>query len=391
MSSFVERARELSEAEPLERREPTYPKGWQPRSEIDDDGGFIVSEPYEDGQDLDQSALFELHEQDESKWTITKVRSSRWQQRARGEDPVWLKASKIEFEPAVRIEAAKVDVEKMIARVRKWRPRTPKTTTDRSFWSPVGDTQIGKIEGGGTTATEDRFLSEMHRVVHRQKEIQAATVWLPWLGDCIEGVVSQGGRVQGRTDLPITDQVAVVREMMLLQIKTFAPTTDRIEIVSIPGNHDEPSRDLFTEGTDSWAVDSLRAVRMAIRENPELVDKVGFHLPKRDTLTVTVDVQGKRIAMAHGHQFPNKQQYWQSWWDEQIRARTFPGEADILLAAHRHHLVISDFGGDRMFIQIPAMDGGSQHYDDRHGGGVPTRMVSFILDSGGIRNFDPVT
>ncbi len=390
MSDFVDRARELSKPT-VKHRGPTYPKGWQPRSEVDDDGGFIISEPYGEGEDLDQSALFELHELDEAAWTVIRIKSSSWQQRQRDEEPVWLKASQMWFEPASKVQAAKIDVEKMVARVRKWRPRTPKQTTDRSFWSPVGDTQIGKIEGGGTDASGDRFLSEMDRIVHNQKQAKAAVVWLPWLGDCIEGVVSQRGRVQGRLDMPITDQVAVVREMMLLQIKTFAPTTDRIEIVSIPGNHDEPSRDLFTEGTDSWAVDALRAVRMAIRENPELVDKVGFHFPTRDTLTVTVDVQGKRISMAHGHQFPSKQQYWQTWWDEQIRARTFPGEADILLAAHRHHLVISDFGGGRMFIQIPAMDGGSQHFDDRHGGGVPSRMVSFILDSGGIRNFDPVT
>ncbi|KKK89343.1 hypothetical protein LCGC14_2734060 [marine sediment metagenome] len=40
MSGFVDRARELSESEPLKHRGPTYPKGWQPQSVVDDDGGF---------------------------------------------------------------------------------------------------------------------------------------------------------------------------------------------------------------------------------------------------------------------------------------------------------------------------------------------------------------
>lgn len=364
---------------------------WQPRSEVEDGvGGFIVTEPYTEGDNPDTDALFELHNLDPRLWTITRSRSSRWQQRSAGSEPVWLEASRIEFQPATTVKAASVDADKIVARIAKWRPRTPKTTTDRSLWAPVGDTQIGKVEGGGTAATVQRFLDELGRMVERQKQVKAGRVVLPWLGDCIEGVVSQGGKVQGRLDLTVTEQVRVVRRLVMAQVKAFAPLADELTVVAIPGNHDEPSRDLFTVGTDSWALEAVSAVADGITENPELSNKVRFLYPDRDTLTVTVDESGMRVCMAHGHQFPNTRDYWEKWWAGQITARLLPGDADVLLAAHRHHLRVQDFGGGRVFIQIPALDGGSQHFDDRRGGNTPSRMVSFVLEDGRIRLMDPV-
>ena len=380
----------LGDTSPVKHRGKRWPDGWQPRSEVEDGvGGFIVSEPYEN--DIDPDGLFELHGLDPQEWTITRSRSSRWQMWRKSDDePVWLKASQIHFEPAGNVAVASADADKIVTQISKWRPRTPKVTTERSFWAPVGDTQIGKIEGGGTPKTVERFLTETGRMVARQRDIKSSRVFLPWLGDCIEGVVSQKGKVQGRLDLRITEQVRVVRRLLMAQIKAFAPLTDELTIVAIPGNHDEPSRDLFTVGTDSWALDAVSAVADGVAENPELKGRVNFLYPDHDTMTVTVDDQNVRVTMAHGHQFPTRKGGWETWWDGQIRSRLLPGDADVLLAAHRHHLEVKDFGGGRVFIQIPALDGGSQYFDDRQGGNTPSRMVSFVLDDGRIRRFDPI-
>jgi len=380
----------LGDTSPTKHRGKRYPDGWQPRSEVEDGvGGFIVSEPYTDTVDPD--GLFELHGLNPGEWTITRSRSSRWQMWRSGEDePVWLKASQIHFEPAASVRVAMADADKIVTQISKWRPRTPKQTTGRSLWCPVGDTQIGKIEGGGTAATIDRFLTETDSMVATQREVKAEQVVLPWLGDCIEGVVSQKGKVQGRIDLTVTEQVRVIRRLLMAQLKAHAPYTDKIVVPAIPGNHDEPSRELFTVGTDSWALDAVSAVADGVAENPELCDKITFLYPDPDTMTVTLDDQDVRVSMAHGHQFPTSKGGWERWWDGQIRSRLLPGDADILLAAHRHHLEVKDFGGGRVFIQIPALDGGSQHFDDRVGGNTPSRMVSFVLDDGRIRRFDPI-
>lgn len=389
--ALIDELASLGATADTEPKGKVWPDGWQPRSEIDTlSGGFIVTEPYEPGTDVDTAALFDLHGLDPAKWVVTRARSSRWQQKARGQEPVWLEASRLELEPRSVVTALVTDTDEVVSRIAKWRPRSPKETVDRSFWSPVGDTQLGKVEGGGTSAAVDRFLHHLDAMTARQKRLKAGTVWLPWLGDCIEGVVSQGGKVQGRIDLPITEQIRVYRRLVMAQIKAFTPLTDELVVVAIPGNHDEPSRDLFTVGTDSWALDAVSAVADGIAENPELQDKCRFLYPTRDELTVTVDDQGVRVAMAHGHQFPNRTAYWEDWWDGQIRARLLPGDADLLLAAHRHHLRISDFAGGRLFIQIPSLDGGSQYFDDRRGGNNPSRLISFTLEDGRVRHLDPI-
>lgn len=65
------------------------------------------------------------------------------------------------------------------------------------------------------------------------------TLVLPWLGDCLEGVVSQGGRLAARLDLSITEHVRVYRRLMMHQVATLAPQADRVMVAAVPGNHDE--------------------------------------------------------------------------------------------------------------------------------------------------------
>lgn len=364
-----------------------YPDGWTPRVEYDDAGGTIISTPWKDGEDRpDDADLFRLHDLDPGQWRIVKARSSRWQHHPEGP---WLNASRIEFVPAGALLAAE-DADELVSRISTWRPRFPKTSTERSFWAPMGDTQIGKVEGGGTPATIDRVLAEVERQVGRQRDLKAERVVLPWMGDCIEGIVSQGGKIQGRIDLTITEQVRIFRRLVSAQIKAFLPYSEQILVVGIPGNHDETTRDLFTVGSDSWSLEAISAVQDGIKENPELQNRVEFLFPSRDSLDVTVDQDDVRVTMVHGHQFPNRAEYWRVWWEGQAAARLLPGDADVLIAAHRHHLAVQDFAGGRVFIQIPAMDGGSRWFDNRRGGNVPSRSISFLLEDGRIRNLDPV-
>lgn len=384
--SLVQALTELNEAATTQQARPPLDE-YRAHASRTDDGLVIVSEPYTD-QPPDAKELLEFHGYDPEQWVVTSARSSRWQQKPE----VWLEASRISFAPKHQVAGQlDTDYDAVVKTISQWRPRRRKTTRAGSwFVSPVGDTQIGKIEGGGTEATIARFLSELEWTVERQKRSGADNVLLPWLGDCIEGTVSQGGKVQGRLDIPITEQIRVYRRLVMAQIKAHASAPGEIHVVAIPGNHDEPSRQLFTVGRDSWAVEAIAAVEDGIRENPELKDRVTFFYPERDGMSVTMDVGGSRITMVHGHQFGSSRDYWEKWWDGQIRARQVAGDADVLLAAHRHHLRISDFGGSRLFVQVPAMDGGSRHFDDRHGGNSPSRLVSFTLDGGRLRDFDPV-
>lgn len=95
--------------------------------------------------------------------------------------------------------------------------------------------------------------------------------------------------------------------------------------------------------------------------------------------------------MVHGHQFGRGANGWRTWWNDQGGGRTPIGTADVLIAAHLHHLRVQDHGDGRLFLQIPALDGGSQWFKARKGDASPSRMVSFWTQDGAVWGLDPVT
>lgn len=212
--------------------------------------------------------------------------------------------------------------------------------------------------------------------------------------NCVEGIWSQGGANNMGLDLTPTEQVRVYRELMMAQIRAFAPYAEQIRVPVVPGNHDETIRVAGKRATpahDSWAIEGASAVRMAVNENPELRDRVEFRFPGEDQLTITLNINGTVIGMAHGHQFGNGDKGWKKWWDGQSANRSrLIGEADLLLGAHHHHLKIEDYGDGRLLLQIPALDGGSNWFREKYGEESPARMVSFWTKDGEVWGLDPV-
>jgi predicted phosphodiesterase len=372
-----------------QRQRKPYPDGWQPRVEHDETGGYLVTAPSQTAPEHD--AALSAYGLDPTQWVVTSRRISRWQRW----DGEWLEAARLSFAPRTGGQHARADAEQVIETISKWKPRKPvkaaRVPATGSYFSPVGDTQVGKVDGDGTPGTVGRFLTELGESVDRYRCERAETVVLPWLGDCIEGIWSQGGSLRMRLDLAPTEIVRVYRRLMWAQVKAFAASHDGvIELPVIPGNHDESVRTgdkMSTFYDDSWAVDGASAVADGCRENPDLAERVRFVFPQRDQLGVVREYDGLVVGMTHGHQFgrdPFK------WWDAQAGGRTPLGDADVLLAAHLHHLHVKDHGGSRLFLQIPALDGGSQWFKHRHGQDSPSRLVTFRIEDGHVRNLDPV-
>jgi hypothetical protein len=123
------------------------------------------------------------------------------------------------------------------------RPRkTAPSADNRILLIPVADLQIGKIDGGGTESTIERFARLTQDIAD---EIRATTkgkvpaIVLAYAGDCLEGPVSQGGRLVTRLDLSLTEQLRVYRRLLTHQIGVLAPLCDRMLVMLLPGNHDE--------------------------------------------------------------------------------------------------------------------------------------------------------
>lgn len=289
----------------------------------------------------------------------------------------------------IRRRMFRADVDELIKAAKQRGRRlesSAQTDTTQAFVLALGDLQLGKMDGDGVEGTVARYYAATEAAVKRYKRVaKGAPVYLIHLGDCIEGFQSQGGANAWRTVLTTTEQVDLYRRLLLDQIKAFERVAPRLVVVGIPGNHDEAHRPLHTYG-DSWAIDACRAVRQAI-EFAGGYDHVTIHTPARDELTLTLDICGTRVGMAHGHQFGRGADGWKTWWKGQQHGRQPIGDADILLAGHFHHLRVQRDGtgadqAARTFIQTPALEAESTWWRHRSGEGGDPGVVTFLTGDG---------
>lgn len=308
-----------------------------------------------------------------------------WVRHAQGEDAVTEPVTRRKYvvEPT---RSAAVDVDELVAAIGKKRPTPAKTTGDAwAYIHTIADWQIGKeAYGQGTEQTVGRILDGLEasvaRIKRENKRRPIGTIILANVGDCIEGVVSQNGGVALASDLGLTEQLRVVRRLLLEHVKAFAPLTERLLLPVAPGNHDQAYRlmGIAAAATDSFAVDAAMQVADAL-ELAGGYDHVKVITPDVDDLTVTVEAAGSIVGMAHGHQF--RQGKGHEWWAKQGHARHRIGQAHILLTGHFHHLRIVDDSG-RLWAQACTVDPGSPWFDQRHGGGPQAGVLTFLTRDG---------
>ena len=354
-----------------DKRDTAPKEAWRPQLELDADGGFFVSSPRKEGEPADSADLLAEFDLSPTDWIVTNVRRSKWQT-YHGE---WLESYRVSLKPA-GVRASLVDMDQLESEIRKWRPAksVKPLRGDLTALFCVGDTQWGKDAGDGTEGTVRRIRYGLDASLERLKELKGrgiGQIALPQLGDCIEGVVSQNGKIAGRLDLTLTQQIRVGRRILLEWVKAFAPLTESLIIPVVPGNHDESHRQLITDPMDSFQVEIVQQVLDICAENPDLAHVQGrFGL--RDESTLTVDMSGTMVGFAHGHQ---SKDMGGKWWEGQAMGRTPVGSAEVLITAHLHHYKVSQVGPN-LWIQTPALDGGSPWWKNSRGLDSPTGIVS---------------
>lgn len=362
------------------------PKGWEPTVEYDETGGVLTTSPKPMGTEPDHASLFAEFELDPAKWRITNLRRSKWQRW----DGEWLESFKANFLPIAG--QSRVPTDELLQIISKWKPQNGKKqpsepiSGDLAYVVVLADTQVGKIDGRGSDQIIENVLHKTDLAVARYKELKKlgrpiTSIYLPQLGDCIEGMNSQGGKHIWRTDLDLTSQIRVYRRLLLHQVKTFAPLTDRLVVPVIPGNHDEAVRvgnSMATSYTDSFALDAASAVMDALEDRDDFAH-VSFVFPKYDTLTVTLDMSGTIVGFAHGHQMRGKAI---EWWKNMAHGQKEIGEATLLLTGHYHHLRVEQ-SGKKTWLQSPALDDGSVWFENSTGMAATAGMMTLTVGNGG--------
>lgn len=294
------------------------------------------------------------------------------------------------YRAQVRRRREGVNVDELLDIVRKWKPGKqppPATGTGSAFVVAYADTQIGKPDGDGTAGTVERVLTKTDAAVARLKELRKAgrdidSIYICSLGDCIEGFNSQGGRLAWRNELTLTEQVRVYRRLLLHIVRTFAPLAPRVVIATVPGNHDEAVRTgdvMSTRYDDSWAIEGAVAVADAL-QLAEGYEHVSFVFPGKDELTITLDIAGTGVGLAHGHQCKGKAH---KWWADQGHGLQPIGDPSVvlLLTGHYHHLKVDQSGG-RTWVQAPSLDGGSTWWRHRTGQDAPPGLITMVVGGG---------
>ena len=364
------------------------PESWRPRMDVDDlSGGFIISEPRAPGQPQDARQILEDFDLNPDEWEVTSVRRGKWQKY----DGEYLESLRVNVIPAKIALAERLDAELLSEEIKKWRPeRGIKVATGGGAFAVFpSDQQIGKKTGsGGTQQSIDRILNLTEQSVSRFKGFQKmglslGTIVLGLPGDHVEGNTSQNGRLQGQaaSDLGITEQVRVARRLLMAQIKALAPLAERIIVPVINGNHDEVTRFVAADPADGWNVEIASAVQDACAENPAL-SHVEFRYPASGHQTLTVDVNGTMLGLFHGHQA--NQNNVLKYLSGQAAGQTALGGADVWVSGHFHNFRTMDIG-DRLWLQCPTTDPGSEWFRDRAGLESKPGLLTMVL--GG--DYDP--
>ena len=363
-----------------------HPSGWEPGVAWDGTSGTLTTQPL-DSRPNDWAELLGVWDLDPAQFEVIEpVQYRAWD----APDPEGGLRRLYYYKAAIRKRTASTaSLEELLAVLKGRKPKTPPPSTGGGmiYCVPAGDLQIGKPDGDGTEGTINRFLTKTDAAVARLKELRKMGrkvdgILLPWLGDCMEGLVSQGGALAmaGRLDLTMTEQLRVYRRLMLHQIQSFAPLSDSIVIPVVPGNHDEVQRigKVQRRYDDSWAIEGAVAVADALKLAPGY-EHISFVFPGRDELTITLNVGGTDVGFAHGHQFGRDPM---KWWANQSHGMQPIGGSTLLLGAHLHHLRVEQSGA-KSFVQIPALDGGSTWWRHRTGQDAPSGMVSLLIGHGG--------
>jgi len=362
---------------------------YKPRIEFDGRTGFIDSDAHPASDTVAFDELLEKHGlagQGVRLDPDRPVRISRWQNFA-GE---WLQADRFYV---LTERPGEVTADQLIAQIIDHpAPRRPAVDGGPAVFNfQASDLQIGKSDNGGTDGIINRYLGSLDRAVEKYRQLRSlravGPVHLMFPGDCVEGNQSQNGRNWWRTDLTLTDQIAVFEQLLYTTIEAFSDDTEQVLVDVVNGNHDEAQRFQTTRPGDGWATHAANSVRKGLVRNPDAFGHIEIRTPNPERGYMTVAAGDTVFTIVHGHQWRKGKAM--DWWAAQAFHGQNPGTADVLVHGHYHtwELETTD---NRARIQSSTLDGGSNYYREMRGTEARRGALVYLTAGGDIRDLSLV-
>ncbi|QFG14081.1 MRE11 double-strand break endo/exonuclease [Mycobacterium phage Curiosium] len=301
----------------------------------------------------------------------------------------WAASYKLRVEPID--PGAAGDLEALIADARKAPTMDqPAALGEASHWYvfQAGDLQLGKrSRDGSTEQIVERFVQSLEAAGRQYRELLwrgIAGVQISMPGDCIEGVVSQKGANSWLTQETITEQVRLLRRLMLEAVDTFRRAgAPRIYLDVVNGNHCQANRQWNTNPGDGWATEAAIAVSDAMKLNTEAYGHVEVRVPDAWSGSMTVPVGDTVVTVMHGHQTTKGKAL--DWIAKQAVHNQPAGACQVLQHGHWHVGAV-EMHATKTIVCSPTFDCGSDWFRERQGGESRRGALTYLLRSGEVSN-----
>lgn len=351
------------------------PTGWNPGLTWDGKSGQVTSYPLDTDTPEDSvwDEVLEKFGLDHTKYMIIPpVKRTAWDVPGHGVQHSF-RATIVE-----RAERS-VDIEDLLDSI--YLGEIPPIPKRNNKWRTlqIGDTHIGKGKdaGGGTETIVSRWKSSVATALAGY----TGNVHIAFLGDLIEGYVSQGGANISECDLTLSEQLRVARHLVLFTVEEAIKCGGEVIVSAVPGNHGETTRAQNRPKTDSHDIDVVSAVQLAI-EQTAWRDKVSWFYPEAESHHVTYKVGGTIFTSAHGHLFNGQVSGAEKWWAGMTVNNQPPGASTILMCGHFHNTQISNFTENRWIMFSPSLETKSVWFNEKTGQTSLPGILSYDLLNG---------
>lgn len=398
-----------SDYEPARATRTVHPKGFEPGVRKEPGRWLVTTPPMTEGltdEDAWSAAVASLGIQVPDGWVARCVEMrhdpAAWHRDNQGEDAVTRPVWRYRFVVERATDAAGTNIDELARELVSSWPPVPKAQRDESsagtFVVAWNDWQLFKASGDGVEGTVHRILDSIDAVLTRVFELRTLGRAYPRLlvlasGDIVEGCEifpHQAWELQGDS----RDQENVARRLIVHALREFAKHFDAVHVVCVGGNHGERRVDGRRTNRHDNADCKVFEQAQDIFEGSERYPHVTFSIP-REELAATVDVEGWIVGLTHGHiagkAAGGPEMKLKRWYQGQAGGKHPCGDADILVTSHYHHARLADWGGC-LWLQAPALDGGSPYFRDLTGEEARPGMLTFgITPEERMRDYEVLT
>jgi hypothetical protein len=386
-------------AEPVRRDRQSHPKGWEPGYESDGSRTTITTPPLLERPTTWDAFIIDSGLDPAEVRVDGKVNVRGWDTSVASIDPETgkrvsnlVKAHYYRFD-VVRLADDAPDLRQLYIAARaksRAKPKEPPPVIDTATVVLWADPQTGKVaRRGGTQQLIERQQQYLEGVDAYCKAAKSDAAYLFDLGDIVEGFENTPAQ-EHTNDLSIMDQVDIAMTMELEAVKTLAVRHNRVVVAGVGSNHCRWRRGKAALGLpgDDWGIFALKQLRKSLALNPDRFGHVSVTWPDKHEETMSLDVAGTIVGLAHGHGV-NRPEQIPEWWGRQVHGGQPIAHADILYTGHFHTFRVQPSGMNphtgrsKWWFQAPTMDNGSDWFRLLSGSDADAGLLLMQIDRNG--------